>query len=379
MIIPKLASKIDLSNQELTEIPEAVFACKNLKKLNLSNNKIKVLPIELSKLKYLKNLDISNNEISVLYAKNFAFQNLEILILRNNKLKAIPKQITGLTKLRKCCIGGNFLKNLPEGFGNLQTLESLDIADNDFTEFPTSILQLTNLKTLWLNNNQFEDFPTGEIKQRLQNLRALYTFSPINNSTSSVNSDYKTLQSHRGNSVAQLNLLSLKGKSKSANTLKKSTMPDTSTKSKRNSIFISYCHADDTWLKKLNTVLKTMEFEGHDFERWDDTRLKTGDIWKKEIETAIERANVAILLISNDFLASKFIQEKEVPELLHKAKEEGAKILPVIVGRCRFTQSVLKEFQSVNNPERPLKAVESHEVDEIFYKLSTEIDDILNA
>ncbi|HLP57724.1 MAG TPA: hypothetical protein VK186_02795 [Candidatus Deferrimicrobium sp.] len=37
-------------------------------------------------------------------------------------------------------------------------------------------------------------------------------------------------------------------------------------------------------------------------ESWDDTQIKPGSDWRMEIETALNQAQVAVMLISADFL-----------------------------------------------------------------------------
>ena len=51
-------------------------------------------------------------------------------------------------------------------------------------------------------------------------------------------------------------------------------------------------------------------------EVWVDRVIATGREWRPEIEAAIARADVALLLVSSDFLASTFIVEQELPALV---------------------------------------------------------------
>jgi hypothetical protein len=81
------------------------------------------------------------------------------------------------------------------------------------------------------------------------------------------------------------------------------------------SIFISYSHADESWKDRVVTQLRALESEGH-FDVWEDRQLPVGEDWYPEIEKALTNASVAILLISAEFLTSRFIQGEEVPRLL---------------------------------------------------------------
>ena len=56
---------------------------------------------------------------------------------------------------------------------------------------------------------------------------------------------------------------------------------------------------------------------------WDDQRIGAGQDWFPEIRKAMERARVAILLISHNFLTSDFILREEVPNLLKRRERRG--------------------------------------------------------
>src|SRR5437588_10637113 len=94
-----------------------------------------------------------------------------------------------------------------------------------------------------------------------------------------------------------------------------------------NQVFISYSHRDKNWLERLQIFLKSVE---HKEAIWADTEIEIGEDWREKIHTALESARVAILLVSQDFLASDFIAQSELPPLLAAAETAGAVIVPVI-------------------------------------------------
>jgi hypothetical protein len=53
---------------------------------------------------------------------------------------------------------------------------------------------------------------------------------------------------------------------------------------------------------------------------WDDSKIGPGELWDKEIEAALAQTKVALLLVSKNFLESRYIRTSELPYFLQKAK-----------------------------------------------------------
>jgi hypothetical protein len=146
---------------------------------------------------------------------------------------------------------------------------------------------------------------------------------------------------------------------------------------KENSVFISYSHNDKEYLSRILIHLKPLENENK-IDLWVDERIKPGDKWKQEIEKALLKSNVAILLISADFLASDFIVKNELPPILKKAEEKGTRIIPVILKSCRFDRdNNLNSFQAINDPNSPLILLSEGEQENVYNKLSQEIERVM--
>jgi tetratricopeptide (TPR) repeat protein len=127
-------------------------------------------------------------------------------------------------------------------------------------------------------------------------------------------------------------------------------------------VFVSYSHKDKDLLGPLVAQLKALEQAGL-LDVWVDTRIDAGDKWYVDIEEAMERAVVAVCLVSEHFLASDFCTKEEIPFLLKRTEQDGLLIIPVLLSDCPWyahrwveeRQLVPGEGQSVrtNYPTNP--------------------------
>lgn len=103
-------------------------------------------------------------------------------------------------------------------------------------------------------------------------------------------------------------------------------------------IFISYSHKDKLIREQVENHLSFYKKHFGSINAWSDKELKCGDEVNPEIFKAINDANAAILLISNDFLISDFIFIEELPRLFQKRKEEGIPIFSFIIKSCNWNE-----------------------------------------
>ena len=142
-------------------------------------------------------------------------------------------------------------------------------------------------------------------------------------------------------------------------------------------VFISYSHTDEAWKDQLATHLKTLEIEGF-YQSWDDAKIEPGSDWRGEIETALNRAQVAVMLISADFLASQFITEVEVPLILKRRQEQGLIVLPVIVKPCALTNiQWLLEIQHLPRGDKAISEMQPSEIDRALAGVAQTVCDCL--
>ena len=111
---------------------------------------------------------------------------------------------------------------------------------------------------------------------------------------------------------------------------------------------------------------------------WDDTQIVPGSNWKSEIETALDQAQIAVLLVTSNFLASDFIATEEMPKILKKASSQGLTIVWVAVSHCLYTETELANYQAANNPQKPLDSLPEHEQNQVIVDICRKIKNVLN-
>jgi len=145
---------------------------------------------------------------------------------------------------------------------------------------------------------------------------------------------------------------------------------------KRKNVFISYSSFDKSYLNRLLVHLKPLEKKGL-IDAWSDKKITVGDKWCDEIEKALNASQVAILLISADFLASDFIVDDELAPILKKQESEGLSIIPVVLKPCRFERDKsISIFQAINSPTEPLTSMDEHNRELIYDAVSERIEQI---
>jgi len=111
-------------------------------------------------------------------------------------------------------------------------------------------------------------------------------------------------------------------------------------------VFVSYSHGDREWLRRLLVLLRPV-VRNRRFEVWADEYIPVGDDWYRNIADVVDRARLGLLLVSGDFLASRFIMEEELPALV----ERGVQLVPVLLSDCLWeAEPLLASVQWAHDP-----------------------------
>ena len=142
----------------------------------------------------------------------------------------------------------------------------------------------------------------------------------------------------------------------------------------KTSIFVSYSHKDKKWLDLLQTHLKPLiRSKDGAISLWDDTSIQPGAKWRDAISQALAEAQVAVLLVSPEFLASDFIATTELPQLLQSAEKQGLTIIWVPVRPSAYRLSPIGEYQAAYSPATPLSGLSPKKRDAAMVEIAEKI------
>jgi len=110
-------------------------------------------------------------------------------------------------------------------------------------------------------------------------------------------------------------------------------------------IFVSYAHADDMLRVELSKHLSALKHEGI-VELWDDRYIGPGDDWESSIDTRLNEAEIVLLLISPDFMNSRYCR-LETERALKRRSAGETTVIPVVLRSVDWASSDLGQLQAL--------------------------------
>ncbi|XP_026711130.1 leucine-rich repeat and calponin homology domain-containing protein 3 isoform X18 [Athene cunicularia] len=167
-------TQADLSRNRLSELPAEACHFVSLESLNLYQNCIRYIPEAVLNLQSLTFLNISRNQLSTLPVHLCSLP-LKVLIAGNNKLVSIPEEIGQLRQLTELDVSCNEIQTIPPQIGNLESLRDLNVRRNNLVRLPEELAELPLIR-LDFSCNKITTIPVC-----YRNLRHLQTIMLENN------------------------------------------------------------------------------------------------------------------------------------------------------------------------------------------------------
>ncbi|KJY81844.1 protein kinase [Vibrio galatheae] len=147
---------LDVSNNQLCELPAWVADLPKLKIVFASNNRFTSLPLVLGQCKQLEMVGFKSNQIKCVDEESLPPQ-LRWLILTDNHIRQLPESLGYRTQLKKLALAGNQIEALPNSFAHLHNLELVRLSANQLSVFPDVLLTLPKLAWVAFAGNPFCD------------------------------------------------------------------------------------------------------------------------------------------------------------------------------------------------------------------------------
>src|SRR3712207_6751239 len=118
-------------------------------------------------------------------------------------------------------------------------------------------------------------------------------------------------------------------------------------------IFCSYSHRDEEHLNDLRDWLRGLERQGL-IESWHDREIVPGWEWEEAIDKNLRTADIVLLLVSPDFMASDYVNENEINKAVERHKRGEARVIPIILRPADWEWPPLNKLQALPKDARPI-------------------------
>jgi multiple sugar transport system substrate-binding protein len=118
-------------------------------------------------------------------------------------------------------------------------------------------------------------------------------------------------------------------------------------------IFCSYAHEDEEHLNVLREWLRGLERQGL-IKWWHDRQIVPGWEWEEAIDKNLRTAEIILLLVTPDFMASDYVYEKEIDRAIERHERGEARVIPIIVRPSDWKWAPFGKLQALPKDARPI-------------------------
>jgi internalin A len=139
-------------------------------------------------------------------------------------------------------------------------------------------------------------------------------------------------------------------------------------------VFVSYSRKDLALKEQFDVNLKVLANQ-QKIIPWSDSRLAGGEDWNQEIEHALKAADIILFLVSNNFLASDYVRNNEMPLAIKRAEMKEAEVVPVILKDCGWQDEEWQKYGALPDPKKPIVEWENQE--KAFYDVEKGLREVI--
>lgn len=132
-------------------------------------------------------------------------------------------------------------------------------------------------------------------------------------------------------------------------------------------IFCCYAHEDKPLLDRLKKQLKPLQRQAL-IEIWHDGDISAGTEWEQEIKKRLNDAQIILLLVSPDFMASDYCYGIEIVQALERHKRKEARVVPIILRPVSWMDT-LGNLQALPTDAKPVMSSSWYSTDDAFFDI----------
>ncbi len=130
-------------------------------------------------------------------------------------------------------------------------------------------------------------------------------------------------------------------------------MPDSTFGSPAIEVFYSYSHHDEVLRDELEKHLSILRRQGV-ISQWHDRQIGAGREWEGQIDQRLNSAQVILILISADFLASDYCYDIEMMRAMERHDSGEARVIPVILRSVDWRGAPFGKLQALPKDAKPV-------------------------
>ncbi len=111
-------------------------------------------------------------------------------------------------------------------------------------------------------------------------------------------------------------------------------------------MFYSYDYRDEYYRNELEKHLIILSRQGL-ITTWHNRKIIAGNDWSDEVKAHLDSADIILLLVSPDFLASDFCYEFEMKRALERHNTGDAFVIPILVRPVDWEHTPFESLSSL--------------------------------
>ena len=142
-------------------------------------------------------------------------------------------------------------------------------------------------------------------------------------------------------------------------------------------IFIAYSREDTDILTELRKNLVVLE-RTQDIDVWYDGEIEVGANWANSIKEELHSADIILLLISQNFIASDYCYDTEMTQALALHETGKVKVIPVIARECLWQDTPFAKLQALPSDGKPIMSKTWENANRPYFIIANELKEAVN-